>query len=145
MKAKSPSIRTKGNNMKTNHIVLLAYIAFNLGSNDLFAQAPAQKPSNAQSASMMGMMNMSPEQCRDMMKKMGMSPAMMTRCQMMGSAQINAHDPAAVLALRSELGLTDAQVKDLEAIAAIMQDQVKAKLTAEQLAILAPIANTRVA
>jgi hypothetical protein len=85
---------------------------------------------------------MSPEQCREMMKKMGMSDAMMARCHIMGTAQISAYDPAAVLALRGELKLTDDQVKDLQAIAATTQDQVKSKLTAEQLASLQPIAAT---
>jgi hypothetical protein len=88
---------------------------------------------------MMEMMNMSPEQCREMMKKMGMSDAMITRCQIMGTAQISAYDPAAVLALRSELKLTDDQLKELETIVATAQKQVKAKLTAEQLASLQPI------
>ena len=91
---------------------------------------------------MMGMMNMSPEQCREMMKKMGMSDAMITRCQIMGAARISAYDPAAVLALRDELKLNDDQVKELETIAATTQEQVKTKLTAEQLASLQPIAAT---
>jgi hypothetical protein len=52
----------------------------------------------------------------------------------MGTAQISAYDPTAVLALRSELKLTDDQVKELETIVATAQEQVKAKLTPEQLA-----------
>ncbi len=67
---------------------------------------------------------------------------MMTRCQLMGNAQISAYDPAAVLAMSQELKLTPEQIKDLEAIVASSQEQVKAKLTAEQLAALQPIAST---
>jgi hypothetical protein len=128
--------------MKTKTTLLAIGLAVSLGLGGLIAQTDKQTPPpNTQSMNMTGM-NMSPEQCREMMKKMGMSDAVMTRCQIMGTAQINAYDPAAVLALRSELKLTDDQVKDLEAIAATTQDQVKSKLTAEQLASLQPIAAT---
>jgi hypothetical protein len=117
-----------------------------LGLGGLIAQSEKQTPApDTQSVNISGMMNisnMSPEQCREMMKKIGMSDAMMTRCQIMANAQISAYDPAAVLALRGELKLTDDQVKDLEAIGATTQDQVKSKLTAEQLASLEPIAAT---
>jgi hypothetical protein len=126
--------------MKTKTALLAAGLAVSLGLGSLVAQTDQQTPApNTQS---MNMMNMSPEQCREMMKKMGMSDAMVTRCQIMGNAQISAYDPPAVLALRSELKLTDDQVKDLEAIVATAQEQVKTKLTAEQLAYLQPIAAT---
>ena len=126
--------------MKTKTTLLAVGLAVLLGLGNLIAQTDQQTPApNTQS---MNMMNMSPEQCREMMKKMGMSDAMITRCQIMGTAQISAYDPAAVLALRSELKLTDDQVKDLEAIVATTQEQVKTKLTAEQLASLQPIAAT---
>jgi hypothetical protein len=126
--------------MKTKTALLAAGLAVSLGLGSLVAQTDQQTPApNTQS---MNMMNMSPEQCREMMKKMGMSDAMVTRCQIMGNAQISAYDPPAVLALRSELKLTDDQVKDLEAIVATAQEQVKTKLTAEQLASLQPIAAT---
>ena len=132
--------------MKTKFTLLAAGLAASLGFGGLIAQTDKQTPApDTQSMDMPGMMNMSnmsPEQCREMMKKMGMSDAMMTRCQIMGNAQISAYDPAAVLALRSELKLTDDQVKALEAIASTTQDQVKSKLTAEQLASLEPIAAT---
>ena len=132
--------------MKTKFTLLAAGLAASLGLGGLIAQTDKQTPApDTQSMDMPGMMNMSnmsPEQCREMMKKMGMSDAMMTRCQIMGNAQISAYDPVAVLALRSELKLTDDQVKALEAIASTTQDQVKSKLTAEQLASLEPIAAT---
>jgi hypothetical protein len=126
--------------MKTKIALLAAGLAVSLGLGGLIAQTDQQ--TQTPSAQTMGMMNMSPEQCREMMKKMGMSDAMITRCQIMGSAQISAYDPAAVLAIRDELKLTDEQVKELETIAATTQEQVKTKLTAEQLASLQPIAAT---
>jgi hypothetical protein len=127
--------------MKTKTTLLAAGLAVSLGLDSLIAQTDKQTPPpNTQS--MTGMMNMSPEQCREMMKKMGMSDAMIARCQIICTAQISAYDPAAVLALRSELKLTDDQVKELEAIAATTQEQVKTKLTAEQLTSLQPIAAT---
>ena len=126
--------------MKTKTALLAAALAVSLLLSRLIAQTDQQTQTpNAQT---MGMTNMSPEQCREMMKKMGMSDAMITRCQIMGSAQISAYDPAAVLAIRDELKLTDEQVKELETIAATTQEQVKAKLTAEQLASVQPIAAT---
>ena len=129
--------------MKTTTTLLAASLAVSLGLAVLIAQTDEQTPATeTQSMGMMGMMNMSPEQCREMMKKMGMSDAMMTRCQILGNAQISAYDPAAVLALRGELKLTDDQVKELEAIVATTQEQVKTKLTAEQLASLQPIVAT---
>ena len=126
--------------MKMKTSLLAAGLAVSLGLGNLIAQTDKQTPPpNTQSMNMMGMMNMSAEQSREMMKKMGMSDAMITRCQIMGTAQISAYDPAAVLALRSELKLTDNQVKELEAIVATAQEQVKTKLTPEQLASLQPI------
>ena len=129
--------------MKTKTSLLAVGLAVSLGLGDLIAQTDKQTPPpNTQSMNMMGVMNMSPEQSREMMKKMGMSDAMITRCQIMGTAQISAYDPIAVLALRSELKLTDDQVKELEASVATAQEQVKTKLTPEQLASLQPIDTT---
>lgn len=129
--------------MRTKTTLLAAGLAASLGLGTLLAQTDQPTPApDAQSMNMMGMMNMSPEQCREMMKKMGMSDAMITRCQIMGTAQVSAYNPAAVLALRDELKLTDDQVNELEAIATTAQEQVKTKLTVEQLAILEPIAAT---
>jgi hypothetical protein len=129
--------------MRINTTFFAASLAVGLALGALTAQTDEQTPApTPQSMNMMGMMNMSPEQCREMMKKMGMSDAMITRCQIMGTAQVSAYDPAAVLALRDEVKLTDDQVKELEAIATATQEQVKTKLTAEQLATLEPIAAT---
>ena len=129
--------------MKTKISLLAAGLAVSLGLSSMVAQTDQQTQApDTQSTKMMGMMNMSPDQCREMMKKMGMSDAMIARCQIMGTAQVSAYDPVAVLALRDELKLTDDQVKELEAIATSTQEQVKAKLTAEQLSALEPIAAT---
>ncbi|MGB7839770.1 MAG: hypothetical protein WBL40_16845 [Terrimicrobiaceae bacterium] len=129
--------------MKTKTALLAAGLAVSLALGGLIAQTDKQTPApDTQSMNMMGMMNMSPEQCREMMKKMGMSDAMITRCHIMGTARVSAYDPAAVLTLRDQLKLTDDQVKELEAIATTTQEQVKTKLTAEQLTALEPIAAT---
>lgn len=118
--------------MKVRAILLAAGVAVSIGLGSVFAQTTAET----------SLTNMSPEQCREAMKKMGMSDAMITRCQLMGTAQFSAYDPATVLALRDELKLTDDQTKELEAIAAKTQEDVKAKLTSEQVASLQPIAGT---
>ena len=65
--------------MKMKTALLAAGLAVSLGLGNLIAQTDKQTPPpNTQSMNMMGMMNMSPEQCREMMKKMGMSDAMIT-------------------------------------------------------------------
>jgi hypothetical protein len=80
--------------MKTKTALLAAGLAVSLGLGGLIAQTEKQTPApDTQSMNMMGMMNMSPEQCREMMKKMGMSDAMITRCHIMGTAQVSAYDP----------------------------------------------------
>lgn len=80
--------------MKINTTFLAASLAAGLGLFGLLAQTDQQTPApSPQSMDMMGMMNMSPEQCREMMKKMGMSDAMITRCQMMGTVQVSVYDP----------------------------------------------------
>ena len=59
--------------MKMKTSLLAAGLAVSLGLGNLIAQTDKQTmPPNTQSMNMMGMMNMSPEQCREMMKKMGM-------------------------------------------------------------------------
>lgn len=133
--------------MKSRNVMIVAgstVAALSFGFGLLIAQTPAesQQPATPQSHEIIGKMHMSHEQCREMMKKMGMSEAMMTRCQIMGNARISAYDPAAVLAVRHELKLTDEQVKALETIAAATQEQVKLKLSAEQLAALQPVSAT---
>jgi hypothetical protein len=131
--------------MKTKSILLAAGLAASLGLGGLIAQTDKPTPApDTQSMDMPGMMdmsNMSPEQCRDMMKKMGMSDAMMTRCQIMGAAQVTAYDPAAVLALRDELKLTDDQVRSWKRSLRQL-GAGENKLTAEQLASLQPVAAT---
>ena len=84
---------------------------------------------------MQGGANM-PAACAEMMKSMGMSPAMMMGCKMRMGATVSKDDPGSILALKSELGLTDDQVKKLEALqkktqgraAKILNDEQKKKL-----------------
>jgi len=66
------------------------------------------------------------------LKKMGMSDAMMQRCQMMMKARVEPTDPAALLALKDELELSEQQVKKLERIAEKARDRAKALLTEAQ-------------
>ena len=68
----------------------------------------------------------------DRLKKMGMSDAMMKRCQMMMKARVEPTDPGALLALKDELELSEEQVKKLEKIAEKARDRAKALLTETQ-------------
>jgi len=76
-----------------------------------------------------------------MMKQMGVSDGMMMRCRMMTAAQVDAYDPASVLAYQLGLNLSDDQVKQVQAIAEKAREQVKAVLTPDQLARLQPMAS----
>jgi len=77
-----------------------------------------------------------PAACAEMMKTMGMSPGMMMGCKMRMGATVSKDDPGSILALKSELGLTEEQVKKLEALqkktqgraAKILNDEQKKKL-----------------
>jgi hypothetical protein len=66
------------------------------------------------------------------LKKMGMSDAMMKRCHIMVKARVESADPAAILALKNELELSEQQVKKLEKIAEKARDRAKALLTETQ-------------
>jgi hypothetical protein len=72
--------------------------------------------------------------CKDMMKNIPESMKM--RCRMMMKMAVIPHDPAASLALKDDLKLTEDQVKRLEAIVAQAREQAEQVLTAEQKAQL---------
>jgi YHS domain-containing protein len=78
--------------------------------------------------------------CRDMMKKIDMSDAMMMRCGMMMRANISKNGPAGILALKEKLNLTEEQVNTLETIAETSRKQAEIVLTKEQKEKLATIA-----
>ena len=65
-------------------------------------------------------------------KATGMSPAMMMCCRMMMRAAIDPQDPAALLALKDDLGLTDEQTDKLQAIVQETRQQAAAVLTPAQ-------------
>jgi len=81
------------------------------------------------------------------MKDMGMSDAMIMQCRMMSAVEVSAYDPAATLALGSELQLTADQVQKLQAIEKDSRQQVEALLTETQkqslLAIQTPTTMTK--
>jgi len=80
-----------------------------------------------------------PAACAEMMKTMGMSPAMMMGCKMRMGATVSKDDPGAILALKSDLGLTDDQVKKLEELQKKTQDKAAKILTDEQMKKLAQL------
>ena len=129
--------------MKARKLFLLPFVVIASFLAILHSASAQNAPTPNASPSQMGMMSgMTPEQCRDMMKQKGMSDAFILRCKMLGSAAVPAFDPAAILALRSDLKLTDEQVAAFQAIADKATTEAKAKLTADQLAILQPIADS---
>lgn len=71
-----------------------------------------------------------------------MPPEMMMRCQMFMNTAVTPSDPAAILALKDQLKLTDAQVTQLEAINKAAQDKAAAVLTADQTKTLAAMPKT---
>src|SRR3972149_933617 len=58
-----------------------------------------------------------------------MPPEMMMRCQMIMNTTVTPNDPAAMLALKNQLGLTEDQASQLEAINKEAQDKAAAVLT----------------
>ena len=123
-----------------SHRSTLSALTILLAVGGLFAvlaHAQDTPPADA-AANPPGTMNQA--QWIDMMKQMGLSDGMMMRCRMMTAAQINAYDPASVLTYQTGLGLSDEQGKKGQAIADQAREQVKAVLTAEQIAKLQPMA-----
>jgi hypothetical protein len=118
-----------------NILSLLTVILLAGGLAAILANAQNTQPANtAENQPRMGMMNQA--QWMDMMKQMGMSDGMMMRCRMMTAANVDAYDPASVLAYQTGLNLSTEQVKQIQAIADKAREQVKAVLTAEQIAKL---------
>lgn len=76
---------------------------------------------------------------RGMMKTMKMSPGMKLHCRMMMSMEVKPTDPAALLALKDKLELTDEQIGRLEKIREQAREQTDGLLTAEQKKQLEPL------
>ena len=68
----------------------------------------------------------------EMAQRMEMSGPAMLRCQIMMRLEVTPDDPAAILALKDELGLTDEQVGQLDTILAEAREKANAVLTPEQ-------------
>lgn len=96
-------------------------------------QAKDQPPHSGMMMGGMGHMNMG---------QMKMSEPMMMRCRMMMSMEVKADDPAALLALKDQLKLTDEQADRLKAIVAQAREQADKVLTDEQKKQLEPMAKT---
>ncbi len=80
------------------------------------------------------------EQAEDgMMKMMKMSPGMKTHCRMMMNMEVKPTDPAALLALKDKLELTEEQIDRLEKIREQAREQTEGLLTAEQKKQLEPL------
>ena len=67
-----------------------------------------------------------------MMERWGVTPEMQARGHMMMGATLSRDDPGAILGLRDELGLTDAQVSQLEALRSATVDKAQGLLTEDQ-------------
>lgn len=75
-------------------------------------------------------------------KEMGMSDAMMQRCELMRNVRVAPADPEALLAMKKNLMLTDEQVNKLKAIADKSRQDAELLLTAEQKDKLKALAAT---
>ena len=76
------------------------------------------------------------------MEAMKMSEPMKLRCRMMMSMEVTSHDPAALLALKEQLKLTEEQTNRLQAIVAQARQQADQVLTEEQRSQLRPLEKT---
>lgn len=120
--------------MKRN-LILAAAILVSLTGALALAQMPA--PSGPMSGDMKGMADMKQEMSPEMKAMMEkMPPEIKMRCQMMMGTEVSPSDPAAILALKEQLKLTEAQTSQLEAINKEAQDKAIAVLTADQKTIL---------
>jgi hypothetical protein len=73
------------------------------------------------------------------MEGMKMSEPMKMRCRMMMNMEVTSHDPAALLALKDQIKLTEEQTDRLQAILTQARQQAGQVLTHEQTAQLQPL------
>ena len=131
--------------MKIKNLLLTAGLCAGVGLAALVAQTGEQQPQASPASSpmnMMGMrdmMNMTPAQCMAMMQKAGMSPGMIMRCAVMGQLEVDAYDPATVLAMKGQLNLTAEQQEKLHWILEDARQRTKALLTEAQQNELKPL------
>ena len=79
---------------------------------------------------------------KEMCRKMGMSDAMIDKCQIMMHAHIENYDPEALLANKGPLSLTDEQVSKLKDVAEKSRKDAEMLLTTEQKDVLKKMAGT---
>lgn len=112
--------------MKRN-LVLAAVVLVGLASAYVLAQP------GAMGSDMKGMTDMQEKMSPDMKTMMAkMSPEMKMRCNMLMNTTVIPNDPAAILALKAQLKLTEAQTTQLEAINKEAQVKAAAVLTIDQ-------------
>ena len=126
--------------MKTRTILTVAGLVMSISMAGLVARA--QQSGGNQNTSMMDMMGMTYDQCLQLMKEAGMSPGMMMRTSMMGALEVDPYDPAAVLAMKSELNLTADQQEKIDAIQKDAREKTRAVLTEAQQNELKPLFDT---
>lgn len=118
----------KRSSLKIVSLVSLGLLgAFAIGQAPVLAETTAKPGMHAghmMSGDMKGMMDKMPSE-------------MKMRCQMIMNTAVTPNDPAAILALKDQLKLTEAQTTQLEAINKEARDKAAAVLTAEQTKTLA--------
>lgn len=126
--------------MKRN-LVLAAVAVVGMAGAYVLAQTPA--PDAPMGGDMKGMTDMKAKMSPDMKAMMEkMSPEMKLRCKMLMNTTVIPSDPAAILALKGQLKLTDAQTTQLEAINKEAQVKAAAVLTADQQKVLDTLPKT---
>lgn len=105
-------------------LILAAVTLIGMAGAWVLAQSPA--PDGPMGGDMKGMAD----------RKDEMSPQMMMCCPMMMGMVVSPTDPAAILAFKDQLKLTEAQTAQLEAINKEAQDKAVAVLTADQKTML---------
>ena len=80
--------------------------------------------------------------CTAAMKQMGMPQGMILRCRVLCAAEVSSNDPAAILTLKDDLGLTEDQARKLRVVSDRARADSVALLTADQRAKLQVMAGT---
>lgn len=124
--------------MKCSSLTIVSLVTLGL----LGAFAIGQVPVPADPAVQPGMHagHMMGGDMKGMMDKM--PPEMKMRCQMVMNTAVTPSDPAAILALKDQLKLTEAQATQLDAINKEARDKAAAVLTVEQTKTLAAMPQT---
>jgi hypothetical protein len=123
--------------MKIKLLMVSSCVLVSFGISGLVAQDQKSPSGRA-----MCMWDISRDQCMRMMKNSGMGQGMMMRWLMMGALQVDSYDPAALLAIKTELSLTTEQQDKLAAIQSEAREKAKAILTVTQQNQIKPLLTT---